>query len=116
MTLPPDPETQGFDNHVDAQSVSPSFVEALMLLAEQVAAEADLDALLPCDPAVAGEGACGHDFIATFGRLAFRRPLSDDQRQRFEGLFDGALPTWGFEEARAMPKGREHASGLTPRG
>jgi len=35
-----------------------------------------LAGFLPCDPAVVGETACATQFIATFGRRAFRRPLT----------------------------------------
>ena len=101
-TLPPEPETQGFDNHVDAQAVSPSFVEALMLTAEQVAAAVDLAALLPCDPESEGESVCGHAFVSHLGRLAMRRPLSEPQRLRFEALFDSSLDAWGFDEAARL--------------
>ncbi|MDP6942652.1 MAG: DUF1588 domain-containing protein, partial [Myxococcota bacterium] len=98
-TLPPEPETQGFDNQVDAQAANPTLVEALMLMAEQVAAVVDLPEVLPCDPEEVGETDCGHAFIAHFGRRALRRPLSEAQTARFEGLFDGAHETWGFEDA-----------------
>ena len=101
LTLPPDPETQGFDNQIDAQSVTPSFVEALMLMSEQVAAQVEISAVVPCVDEV-GESACGHGFIEQFGRRALRRPLTEDQQGRFEGLFDGALEDWGFDEAIRM--------------
>ena len=101
-TLPPEPETQGFDNHVDAQSVGQSFVEAQLLMAEAVAAEVDLQALLPCDPVTEGEVVCGHAFITEFGRRAFRQPLTEPQHARFAALFQESLPEWGFEEATRL--------------
>lgn len=101
-TLPPEPETQGFDNHVDAQSVGPTFVEAQLIMAESVAAEADLEVLLPCDPDVVGEVACGADFITVFGRRALRRPLTDAQHARFLALFEEGLEPWGFEDATRL--------------
>jgi hypothetical protein len=101
-TLPPEPETQGFDNHVDAQSVGPTFVEAQLLMAEVVAAEVELELLLPCDPEVDGQVPCGHAFITEFGRRAMRRPLTDPQHARFAALFEQSLTEWGFEDATRL--------------
>ena len=101
-TLPPEPETQGFDNHVDSQSVGPSFVEGLMIAAEHVAQEADLSALLPCDAEVLGALECGALFVTHLGRQVFRRPMSVEQQGRFQGLFEEALEAWGFEEAARL--------------
>ena len=63
-----------------------------MLMAEQVAAQADLEAVLTCDPQEVGEGACGHSFVADFGREALRRPLSEAQQARFEALGERMPP------------------------
>lgn len=46
-------------------------------------------AVLPCDPA-AGETACAAQFISEFGKRAYRRPLSDAERTRLQGLYDNA--------------------------
>src|SRR5690606_18916094 len=45
-----------------------------------------LDAILPCAPA-GDEVACAKSFIQDFGLRAFRRPLSDEEVAKFEGLF-----------------------------
>jgi hypothetical protein len=53
-------------------------VEQYMAVAEDLASQADLQGLLPCDPAVSGEMECARAFVAAFGPRAFRRPLTDE--------------------------------------
>jgi hypothetical protein len=48
--------------------------------------EARVSALLPCVPADAADSECMSRVVAQFGRRAFRRPLSDEEVQRFAGL------------------------------
>ena len=60
--------------HVD------QYWKAAALLAD--AALADLENLLPCDIAIDPE-ACAQDFVADFGKRAFRRPLSEAERSKY---------------------------------
>jgi hypothetical protein len=50
-------------------------------------AVSQLSTLLPCDPQVVGETACASQFISSFGRRAYRRPLTtteiSDMQQAF---------------------------------
>ncbi|MCA9713315.1 MAG: DUF1592 domain-containing protein, partial [Myxococcales bacterium] len=93
--FPPEEEKYGFNNIAEAQSSSELLVEGYMGAAEALAAAAvlELDALLPCDPQVIGELECGQQFIAAFGRRAFRRALTDEERARMEGVL-----AWGLAE------------------
>jgi len=61
-----------------ARSISALQVEKYLEAAAELAAEVDPSALLPCDPAD-GES-CALDFVDAFGRRAFRRPLTDEER------------------------------------
>ena len=99
-----DPPTDGFvsDKKVgpfatnSTAPVGELEVEKYMDAAEAVAiaATADLTGRLPCDPA-GQEDACADQFIAEFGRRAFRRPLLADERDTLRGLYElGA--TQGF--------------------
>src|SRR5688572_2169050 len=45
--------------------------------------EARVSALLPCVPADAADAACTSRIVTQFGRRAFRRPLAEDEVQRF---------------------------------
>ncbi len=78
--LPADPSSGGFDNDGEALVPSTLLIERYDDIARQVAklATEDLPALLGCDPAQ-GE-ACAQQFVDSFGRRAFRRPL--DERER----------------------------------
>lgn len=85
---------KGFNNQAAALTVSDLLAEQYMKVAEDVAirATADIPALIPsCDPVADGETACATEFIATFGRRAFRRPLTDDEQARFVALFETAM-------------------------
>lgn len=61
--------------------------QSALALAEEVTA--DPNGLFDdCDPATDGEDACVDSFITRFGEQAFRRPLTDAQRDALRGLFD----------------------------
>jgi hypothetical protein len=79
--------------------VTERVVDQYMTAAEDLAAEAvtaDLAGLLPCDPATTGEQACARDFIETFGRRAFRRPLAADEVALYEGVYALGAEQGGF--------------------
>jgi hypothetical protein len=58
--------------------------------------------LLPCDPATAGEDACAQQFIAAFGKRAFRRPVAKDETTRLTSLYTAARTTLGLGFADAI--------------
>ncbi|MCB9680766.1 MAG: DUF1592 domain-containing protein [Alphaproteobacteria bacterium] len=64
-----------------AVAVSPSGVEryerAAYLIAEQAMDDDHRDAVMPCTPADAQDAGCATLFVETFGRRAWRRPLTD---------------------------------------
>ena len=74
--FPTDTIVNGFSNNTDVQDVPPALAEQYMVVSEQIAANAtkDTDGLLGCKLS-AGE-ACINDFIARFGKRAWRRPVS----------------------------------------
>lgn len=79
-----------FDNTAATQTVptllAEQYLDAAVELAENVQ---DVEQLAGCDPA-SGED-CARDFIASFGRRAFRRPLSDAEAGRLLALYSGTL-------------------------
>jgi hypothetical protein len=86
----------GFDNQSDALTVTPLLAEQLQAAAEAIASKAVSEALptiLPCDPVEPG---CAAEFIASFGLRAFRRPLTDQDLQRYLTLFSYAADLDGF--------------------
>jgi hypothetical protein len=83
--------------------------DSYRLASEQLARQAFADAtaraqIVGCDPAT-GEDACARALIESFGRRAFRRPLSSEEIARFEALWGmrGALTERGtFDEGAQL--------------
>jgi hypothetical protein len=71
-----------------ASAVNALMAEQYRDAAETLAARAvtNLTQLLPCNPATAGEDACALQFIQTFARRAFRRPLAQVEVAVFQTL------------------------------
>jgi hypothetical protein len=87
--LPIDEVTSGFDNNAGVLTVSALHAEKYVLVSEALAKSAvqNLAALTPCDAATAGEEACARDFARSFGRRAFRRPLTSDDETAFMAAY-----------------------------
>lgn len=68
---------EGFTNNADTQNVGTTLAQQYLGAAEALSVNAtkDLPKLLGCNPAAA-EGTCLRSFIETFGRRAWRRPLT----------------------------------------
>ncbi|MEM9462427.1 MAG: DUF1592 domain-containing protein [Myxococcota bacterium] len=75
-------------------------VEQYMDAAEVVATEAssDLTALLPCDPASAGEDACAEQWIRELAPRAYRRELSEADISRLVAVYATARSEGTFED------------------
>ncbi len=81
--LPPDEESDGYDNSSAAYSVSPLHAEKLLDLGESAAAAliadgARLRGFAACDPTADGAG-CVSAFIRALGGRLWRRPLDDGE-------------------------------------
>jgi hypothetical protein len=50
-------------------------------------AAANLGTLVPCDPKVAGESPCAQKFIESFGKRAYRRPLTGAEVDRLKTIY-----------------------------
>ena len=88
--FPPEDYIHGFKNQIHGQSTSPLLMEAYSAAAEKVATNAfrggDQNDLLPCKPSGPADEACAREFVASFGRRAFRRPLTDQEIERYSAL------------------------------
>lgn len=89
--LLPEDEFTPYDNDVTSQQASEALVNALEVYAEEVAARllADptrRDALVGCAPTGPGDAECLRSFIESFGRLALRRPLDEQEVLAYLGL------------------------------
>lgn len=98
-------EALGFNNQATSLGVTQLLAEQLMVAAEKLAqtASADFPKLMPsCDPATSGEVTCADDFIQTFGKRAFRRPLTANEASRFHDLFVWGVAQDGFKNGIAL--------------
>jgi len=80
-SIPDDPNEEGFRTLTALNSISPQHIRGYLGVAEQLAADLmddpqRRDNVLGCTPS---EPACLEQFVAKFGRLAFRRPLQSDE-------------------------------------
>jgi hypothetical protein len=91
----------GFTNNSAAQNVSPTLAEQYMVAAEAIseAATLNLTELLGCDPVAMGEAACIQQFITTFGKRAWRRPLSAEETARLSQVFATARAEFDVKES-----------------
>jgi hypothetical protein len=106
LGIVPDPsllasrDAVGTSAFFEAGVLGPEEFRALMGTAEDLAAADHLTALRPCSAAAVGEAACARQFIAQFGKRAFRRPLAEAEQLDLMALFDGAraAPDAAFED------------------
>jgi Protein of unknown function (DUF1592)/Protein of unknown function (DUF1588)/Protein of unknown function (DUF1595)/Protein of unknown function (DUF1587)/Protein of unknown function (DUF1585) len=99
-TFVPDEKVAGFDANAVAP-VTKLQVQDYLAAAEAVTARVvaePLDARLGC---AVSESACVEDFLVRFGRRAFRRPLTSDERNALMDVYADATQSWdaikGFE-------------------
>jgi len=82
--LPADEVTDGFNNNAGVLTVSSLHAEKYVLVSEALAKSAvkNLSTLTGgCNTTTKGEDACATEFANAFGRRAFRRPVTDQDRQ-----------------------------------
>jgi hypothetical protein len=87
--FPADEVSGGFGNNAAVLSVSPLLAEKYQEAAEALAARAvsDLGPLVGCEPARTGEQACARQFVERFGARAYRRPLTQAERDRLLAVY-----------------------------
>ena len=88
-----------FEN--DALSLGPSDVRvaryesaATLLGAHAVNSQSARARVLPC---TTEDAECGREFVESFGKRAFRRPLTDEELDRWVGFFDSQRASIDFE-------------------
>lgn len=88
-------EALGFNNNAANLTVSDQLANKYLLAAEGVSERATDPAVMPatlgCDVAAAGQEACAQQFIATFLARAFRRPVTQDEKDAFFALYQKGL-------------------------
>ena len=93
----------GFENVASSLNPSPILVEqysdAAQTISEMVGD--NLGAFMPC-ASITPDMACGSETIAEFGRRAFRRPLTDEEVERYESFFDRMMSEISFRAAMEL--------------
>jgi hypothetical protein len=103
VTLAQDLAVHGFENV--ASSLNPSAIlveqysDAALNVSEQVGE--NLGAFMPC-ASITPDMACGSQMIAEFGGRAFRRPLTDEEIDRYESFFDRMMSEISFRAAMEL--------------
>ncbi len=101
--LPADARGEG--GYLLAGPVGEVDAEGLGSAADRLAGAAvakGLPALLGCSPEGPSETSCIHQFVQSFGRRAFRRPLADKELADLEALFQTARSTLQLSTADAV--------------
>jgi hypothetical protein len=85
--FPEDTVVHGHTNNTDVQDVGPTLVEEFLTVAERIATKAtqNTDALLGC--ALSSGEACIGDFISRFGKRAWRRPVTAEEKTDLLSVF-----------------------------
>ena len=98
--FPSETESLGFRNNADYLAVSTLVAQGYVDAAEQFLDPiASNGSLLSCTPTPGAEMDCARTFIAHFGKLAFRRPLSADEQTQYEAIFQKSLSAYDFATA-----------------
>lgn len=87
--FPGDSDQNGFANDAASSTVSQLGVEAMRDAAEALAlsAVADVKKLTGCDAVAKGEDVCAQAFVVGFGKRAFRRPVTDEEKTRLLAVY-----------------------------
>ncbi len=96
-----------FDNNYATQIASGVLVETLETMAEEAATRALADptrrmALVGCAPTGPDDAACLRRFVVSFGRRALRRPLREEEVERYLTLQSYAVEDRNFHTAVAL--------------
>lgn len=97
-------EALGFNNNAANLVTSAALAEKYMLAAEGVAQRATIPEMsrIDCDAAASGDEACAKQFIESFGKRAFRRPLAPEESALFLGQFSTGFAEGGFVNGLQM--------------
>lgn len=101
VTPPPDTDVNGFEAIGAAQlAVNDDAVSKYESSARAAAAAAmgdigRIDGYVDCSPEEPGDAACHSNFVARFGRLAWRRPLDQEEINRYSAIGVLAAEAYG---------------------
>ena len=83
--FPAEDYVNGYTNQASAQAITPALAELYGQVAERLGRNAfrygDEHGLLPCEPSGPADRDCARAFVREFGAKAFRRPLTEAERE-----------------------------------
>ena len=97
--LPEENRVDGFDNNVEQNQITSLRLEAYMTQAEQLASQAVLQSWEKILPCTQQDAACGRQFVQSFGKRAFRRPLTTTEVDQYASAFSGTTAGVTFKDA-----------------
>lgn len=100
--LPVEPRVEGYDNNATAQAFTSRHVDEYGATADAVAETAVAGSRASIVPCGGTDITCARETITTFGRRAFRRPLTAEEVARYEALFDPAVTGGDFDAGVRM--------------
>ena len=90
-SLPDENQVGGFDNNIAQNQVSGLRMDAYLAQAEKVAAQSVQDSWSKLVPCTQQDAACARQFVQTFGKRAFRRPLTTAEVDTYAANFSGVV-------------------------
>ncbi|MEJ7754560.1 MAG: DUF1592 domain-containing protein [Candidatus Limnocylindrales bacterium] len=95
----PEEVSLGFNNQAEALQVTQALAQQYLEAAEALAGDAvaNLETLLPCDPASDGDDPCARQFVETFGKRAYRRPLAPSEVDTLLGVYQAGRAVGDFQ-------------------
>jgi hypothetical protein len=100
--IPPDAQQRGFTNNVAMSFVDDQHLQAYSSVASALATKAIQESYAKLVPCSTEDGACAAAFVSSFGARAFRRPLTDAEKARYQALFDASLTGGSFKTGVAL--------------
>lgn len=97
--FPREPLAHLLDNDTSLNQVSPDYVSRYLEAAEALSVDAVTNRKSLIVPCSTGDAACGQQFLQSFGRKAFRRPLTADETASLTTLFTNTLAAADFDTA-----------------
>lgn len=103
-TLPEDWSNAGFRSTVDqltTVAAADRYLDAALEVGERLLPT--IRELMPCGASdLAGERACIDDWLTAFGTRLFRRPIAEEERERFLIAFEKARGTETYEQSASL--------------
>ncbi|OQW99018.1 MAG: hypothetical protein BWK73_51245, partial [Thiothrix lacustris] len=88
-SLPDENQVGGFDNNIAQNQISSLRMDAYLTQAEKIAAQGVLESWNKIVPCTQQDTVCAKQFIQSFGKRTFRRPLTTAEVNTFATNFSG---------------------------